>query len=224
MLKAHHMPHMRLLFILGLVLILGSCQSQPKNYYAVITTPFGDVTIRLYNSTPVHRDNFVKLAQEGFYDYLLFHRVIKNFVVQGGDPKSKDAHILDQLGDGNPGYLLDPEIRAIHVRGAVGAARMDDQRNPERKSNGSQFYIVVGGPVTASDLDQWEATKGIKYTAEQRELYLQHGGLPFLDMEYTVFGEVVEGMDAIDRMSHVATSRGDRPNEDIRMLVKIVEK
>jgi cyclophilin family peptidyl-prolyl cis-trans isomerase len=215
---------MRILTLLTLLLMVAGCKPKTKNYHAVITTPFGDVTIRLYNSTPIHRDNFVKLAREGYYDYLLFHRVVKNFVVQGGDPKSRDAHILDRLGEGHPGYLLDPEIGAIHLRGAVGAARMDDVRNPERKSNGSQFYIVVGGPVSTSELDQWEATKGIKYTAQQRELYMQQGGLPFLDMEYTVFGEVVEGMDAIDRMSLVATANGDRPTEDIRMLVKIIEK
>lgn len=205
------------------ILLQASCQSE-KQTYAVITTGYGDITIRLYNSTPRHRDNFIKLTEEKFYDYLLFHRVIKNFVVQGGDPKSRDAKILDVLGDGDPGYLLEPEIGAIHVKGAVGAARQDDTRNPERKSNGSQFYIVQGAPVTEAELDQWEAQKGIKYSPEQRQLYLERGGLPFLDMEYTVFGEVVEGLDVLDRMAQAPTHRGDRPSEDIRMLVKLVRK
>lgn len=211
------------IILLAMVSMLtASCQSD-KSTYALITTPFGDIKIRLYNSTPKHRDNFIKLANEKFYDYTLFHRVIKEFVVQGGDPDSKDAHVLDVLGNGGPGYLLDPEIGAIHVKGAIAAARLDDSQNPERKSSGSQFYIVQGNAVTEADLDQWEAQKGIKYTPEQRKLYLEKGGLPFLDMDYTVFGEVVEGLDVIDRMSNVSTSRYDRPTEDLRMIVKILK-
>lgn len=211
------------LFIACFTLLQAGCQND-KSTYAVITTGYGDITIRLYNSTPKHRDNFIKLTKEEFYDYLLIHRVIKDFVVQGGDPKSKSAHVLDALGDGDPGYLLEPEIGAIHVRGAVGAARKDDARNPERKSNGSQFYIVQGTTVTETELDQWEAKKGIRYTPEQRALYLERGGLPFLDMEYTVFGEVVEGWDVLERISNAPTHRFDRPSEDIRMLVKLVDK
>jgi cyclophilin family peptidyl-prolyl cis-trans isomerase len=215
-------PLVTLLLCCGF-LLQASCQSD-KSTYAVITTGYGDITIRLYNSTPRHRDNFIKLTEEKFYDYLLIHRVIKNFVIQGGDPKSKDAHTLDVLGQGDPGYKLEPEIGAIHVKGAVGAARQDDTRNPERLSNGSQFYIVHGAPVTEAELDQWEAKKGIKYTPEQRKLYLERGGLPFLDMEYTVFGEVVEGLDVLERMAEAPTHRADRPTEDIRMLVKLVKK
>ncbi len=210
------------LFVAMVSMLTGTCQSD-KSSYALITTPYGDMKIRLYNSTPKHRDNFIKLANEKFYDYTLFHRVIKEFMVQGGDPDSKDAHILDILGKGGPGYLLEPEIGAIHVKGAVAAARMDDFQNPERKSAGSQFYIVQGKAVTAVELDQWEAQKGIKYTPEQRKLYLERGGLPFLDMDYTVFGEVVEGLDVIDRMVTVPTGQYDRPTEDLRMIVKILK-
>ncbi len=218
------MPRFFLMLLFsGTMLFQASCQSE-KHTYARITTGYGDITIRLYNSTPVHRDNFIKLVREEFYDYLLIHRVVKDFVVQGGDPKSKTAHVLDVLGHGDPGYLLEPEIGAIHVRGAVGAARQDDTRNPDRKSNGSQFYIVQGAPVTEAELDQWEAKKGIRYTPEQRQLYLEKGGLPFLDMEYTVFGEVVEGFDVLDRMSQAPTHRNDRPSEDIRMIIKLVDK
>lgn len=208
-----------IVFLIG----VGSCQSEKKKttYFADINTRFGDITIRLYNSTPEHRDNFVKLAEEGFYDYLLFHRVVKNFVVQGGDPDSRDAHQLDQLGAGEMDYLLDAEIGAVHLKGAVGAARKDDHLNPDRKSSGCQFYIVQGTGVTEAELDQWEAKKGIKYTPAQRALYLEKGGLPFLDMEYTVFGEVVSGLDVIDRMAMAPIARFDRPSEDIRMVVKI---
>lgn len=209
-------------FIAFLSLVHAGCQE--KQTYAVITTGFGDVTIRFYDSTPIHRDNFIKLAEEGFYDYLMFHRIIKNFVVQGGDPKSKGARTLDVLGQGDPGYKLDPEIGAIHVKGAVGMARQDDARNPERRSNGSQFYIVVGDKVTEEDLNKVEAEKGIIYSYAQRKLYLEKGGLPFLDMDYTIFGEVVEGMEVIERMSMVPTHRYDRPSEDILMLVKIIRK
>jgi cyclophilin family peptidyl-prolyl cis-trans isomerase len=210
------------LLVAMISMITVSCQSD-KSTYALITTPYGDMKIRLYNSTPKHRDNFINLTNKKFYDYTLFHRVIKDFVVQGGDPLSKDAHVLDVLGEGGPGYQLDAEIGAIHVKGAVAAARLDDSQNPERKSSGSQFYIVQGKAVTDLELDQWEAQKGIKYTPEQRKLYLEKGGLPFLDMDYTVFGEVVEGLDVIDRMSTVPKGRYDRPTEDQRMIVKIVK-
>lgn len=212
-----------ILFFLIALLTSISCNRDPYTY-AVITTGYGDITIRLYNTTPVHRDNFIKLVKEEFYDYTLFHRIVADFVVQGGDPKSKDAHILDLLGDGDPGYLLEPEIGAIHVRGAIGAARKDDDINPTRKSNGSQFYIVWGSGVDDAVLDLWEKKKGIKYSEEQRKLYKEKGGLPYLDMDYTVFGEVIEGLDIIEKMNALPVARNDRPSEDIRMKVRLLEK
>ena len=216
------MIHFRLLF-LALTLIVVSCQ-RDKHTFAVITTGFGDITIKLYNTTPRHRDNFIKLVKEEFYDYTMFHRVVPDFVVQGGDPKSKNAHPLDLLGDGDPGYLLEPEIGAIHIRGAVGAARKDDTQNPERKSNGSQFYLVWGAGVDDATLDMWEQKKGIKYTPEQRQLYKEKGGLPYLDMDYTVFGEIVDGLDSVEKMEQVPRGRNDRPTDDIRMKIRLLEK
>lgn len=210
-----------LLFLAMLVSV--SCNRDPYTY-AVITTGYGDITIRLYNTTPVHRDNFIKLVKEEFYDYTMFHRVVTDFVVQGGDPKSKDAHPLDLLGDGDPGYLLDPEIGALHIRGAVGAARKGDDLNPTRQSNGSQFYFVWGAGVDDDVLDTWEKEKGIKYSEEQRKLYKEKGGIPYLDMDYTVFGEIIDGLDIVEKMNALPTSRNDRPTDDIRMKIRLLEK
>lgn len=202
-----------------------SASAQEKRTYAWLTTPYGEIKVLLYDTTPRHRDNFVKLAEEGFYDQLMFHRIIENFIVQGGDPDSRNARPIDLLGTGGPGYLLDPEFGAgVHIRGALAAARQDDERNPEKKSSGSQFYLVQGEPVTDADLDHWEAERGIRYTPEQRARYKELGGLPYLDNEYTVFGEVVEGLDVLARMSQAGTSRNNRPVEDTRMLVRIVRE
>ncbi len=211
------------LLTLVLLLLAGACKRNDTTY-AVITTGFGDITIKLYNKTPEHRDNFIKLVKEEFYDYTLFHRVVPDFVVQGGDPKSRNAHPLDLLGEGDPGYLLEPEIGAIHIRGAVGAARKSDDINPSRKSNGSQFYLVWGAGVDDATLDTWEERKGIKYSEAQRKLYKEKGGLPYLDMDYTVFGEIVEGLDVLEKIAKVPTTRNDRPTDDIRMKVRLVEK
>ncbi|MCF8238580.1 MAG: peptidylprolyl isomerase [Saprospiraceae bacterium] len=216
------MKHAILLSLLAFVLVT-SCNRDPYTY-AVITTGYGDITIKLYNSTPEHRDNFIKLVKEEFYDYTLFHRVVPDFIVQGGDPKSRNAHPLDLLGEGDPGYLLEPEIGALHVRGAVGAARKSDDINPTRKSNGSQFYLVWGAGVDDATLDTWEQRKGIKYSEAQRKLYKEKGGLPYLDMDYTVFGEIVDGLDILEKMDKVSTSRNDRPTDDIRMKIRLIEK
>lgn len=214
----------RSLPILLLALFLAvSCNRDPYTY-AVITTGYGDITIRLYNTTPVHRDNFIKLVKEEFYDYTMFHRIVPDFVVQGGDPKSKDAHTLDLLGDGDPGYLLEPEIGALHIRGAVGAARREVDINPTLKSNGSQFYLVWGSGVDDALLDTWEKEKGIKYSEEQRKLYKEKGGIPYLDMDYTVFGEIIDGLDIVEKMNTLPTTRNDRPSDDIRMKIRLLEK
>lgn len=202
-------------------LILGSagCHQAEKEQQVVITTAYGDITILLYNSTPKHRDNFIKLVHDGFYNDLLFHRVIENFMIQGGDPASKTAPEGTVLGGGGPGYEIDPEIGAPHLRGALAAAR---KPSAERKSSGSQFYIVTGTNVTERDLEQIEMSKKIKYNDVQRKLYLEQGGYPNLDMEYTVFGEVVSGMEVADKISKLEKDSRDRPVKDVRMKIKLI--
>jgi peptidyl-prolyl cis-trans isomerase B (cyclophilin B) len=199
-------------------LIFSACNNDPYTY-AEIETDFGTMKVKLYNSTPKHRDNFIKLANEGFYDGLIFHRVINGFMIQGGDPVSRDAAPDARLGGGGPGYQIDAEIGALHVKGALAAARTP---NPEKKSSGSQYYIVQGRPQSDAQLDGIERQKNVKYSAEQRELYKTLGGRPDLDNEYTVFGEVVEGIEVVDKIAAVQTAPGDRPIEDVKMKVKIV--
>ncbi len=209
----------RFFLIIGaFVILFSACNNNDGYTYAEIETDFGTMKVKLYNSTPKHRDNFIKLANEGFYDDLLFHRVIKGFMIQGGDPNSRDAASDAQLGGGGPGYLTDAEIGALHIKGALAAARTT---NPEKRSSGSQFYIVQGTQQTEAALNALETRKKIKYSAEQRELYKTLGGSPTLDNEYTVFGEVVEGIEVIDEIAEVKTT-GVRPIEDVKMKVKIL--
>lgn len=205
------------LFTLILLVILASCTKEPRK--ALIETDLGDITIMLYDSTPEHRDNFIKLVEENFYDSLLFHRVIKGFMIQGGDPQSKNAADGQPLGSGGPGYQITAEIGAPHIRGAVAAAR---NNNPEKKSSGSQFYIVDGKPIGDSELDAIEARGGFKYNPAQRELYKTEGGAAMLDGNYTVFGEVVEGMDVVDKIASVQKSPQDRPLENVRMKIRMI--
>ena len=197
-----------------------SCSNESKAPYAVIKTDMGDIKIRLFQSVPGHTNNFIKLANEGFYDGLLFHRVINGFMIQGGDPNSKNAAPGTTLGNGGPGYQIPAEIRNYHFRGTLSAARTPDTVNPERKSSGSQFYIVHGSPVSDVMLDRMEASQNIKYTQEERDLYKKIGGYPSLDNQYTAYGEVVEGMETVDKIAVVPTapqSQGSRPFEDIKM-------
>lgn len=199
----------------------------------VIITSFGNIFIDLYDETPGHRDNFLKLAKEGFYDGTTFHRVITDFMIQGGDPNSKDSKTSNRAGQGGPGYTQPAEIIPgfIHQKGALAAARLGDRANPKRESSGSQFYIVDGKTQTDKQLDNMErnikqATKNpdFKYTEEQRTAYKELGGSPWLDMQYTIFGEVIHGLDVIDKIAAVKKGGGDRPKEDITMEVKIVKK
>lgn len=211
----------RILFfvaIMGFSVFL-SCNKGDGNTYAAIETDFGTIKVILYNTTPQHRDNFVKLANEGFYDDLLFHRVIQNFMIQGGDPNSKDAGPEVRLGSGGPGYQIPAEIGGLHVRGALAAAR---NNNPQKKSSGSQFYVVQGNRVDDKMLDRIEKSKKVKYNEEQRKLYRELGGSPNLDNEYTVFGEVVEGMDVVDKIAAVKKN-GERPIENVKMKIRIVD-
>jgi peptidyl-prolyl cis-trans isomerase B (cyclophilin B) len=214
----------RAFLALGIVMLALSCKqdgsSASNEQKAVISTSFGDITIVLYNSTPKHRDNFIKLVNEGFYNDLLFHRVMPQFMIQGGDPQSKTAAAGQPLGMGGPGYEIPAEIGSPHIRGALAAARTP---NPEKKSSGSQFYIVTGTAVNEGMLQQIELAKNIKYNDVQRKIYLEQGGYPALDMEYTVFGEVISGMEVADQISKVITDERNRPLEDVKMTIKLVK-
>jgi len=238
-----------------------------------IQTMLGDIVVRLYDETPIHRDNFVKLVKEGYYDGTLFHRVIKDFMIQGGDPDSKGAPAGKMLGVGGPNYTLEAEINdgLFHKRGALAAARQGDEVNPERRSSGSQFYIVWGQVYNEGQLRQYakqmrmqkvqaafnelaaqhrdeimqmrrernraglqelqdklvaeaEAkVTGEGLTEEQRKVYSTIGGTPHLDGQYTVFGEVEEGLDVVEMIQNTATGRGDRPIDDIEMKISFIE-
>lgn len=190
-----------------------------------ITTDYGVMVAELYDITPLHRDNFMKLAEEGFYDGLLFHRVIDGFMIQGGDPDSKNAQPGARLGGGGPGYQVPAEFvdSLVHVKGAIAAARTGDQINPEKKSSGSQFYIVDGSPIDDNMLTSIERRKGFTYTPAQREAYKASGGTPFLDREYTVFGRVVKGLEVIDAIAAVQKDAADRPLKDVKMTVKVIK-
>ena len=213
-------PRVLILAVLA-AFLLGCGEKGPTQ--AIIHTEVGDIKVELYDSTPKHRDNFIKLAKEGFYDSLLFHRVIPGFMIQGGDPNSKNAAPSQMLGDGGPGYTLDAEIGELHYKGALAAARLGDQQNPERKSSGSQFYIVEGRPINENLLQQMTQQTGMEYTPEQQQEYMKRGGYPPLDGQYTVFGEVVEGMDVVSQIAAAPRNNMDRPEQDIRMSVEIVD-
>ena len=238
-----------------------------------IQTTLGDIVLRLYDETHLHRDNFLKLVKEGFYDGTLFHRVIKNFMIQGGDPDSKGAPADKMLGVGGPGYTIEAEIKdgLFHKRGALAAARQGDEVNPERRSSGSQFYIVWGQVYNENQLRQFskqimmqklqaefnklvashraevmqmrrernhaglqelqeklaaEAESNVGKTGltdDQLKIYSTVGGTPHLDGQYTVFGEVEEGLDVVEKIQNSATGRADRPVDDIEMRIVVVE-
>lgn len=197
----------------------------PADCLVKIETDYGTMIAVLYNGTPAHRDNFIKLAEEGFYDGLLFHRVINQFMIQGGDPLSRKAKAGQSIGSGGPGYTIPAEITdtLVHVKGAIAAARTGNDVNPGRASSGSQFYIVHGRTWTDDQLDQNEAQKGFRYSRENRELYKTIGGAAQLDREYTVFGRVITGLDVIDKIAAAQTSPNDRPAEDIKMKISIIK-
>lgn len=242
-----------------------------------IKTSEGDILVRLYDETPIHRDNFIKLAKQGYYDGTLFHRVIKDFMIQGGDPDSRNAPAGKMLGSGGPDYTLPAEFvypQLFHKRGALSAARLGDEVNPAKESSGSQFYIVWGKTFKPAELKQLERQMAMQqeqdvfnalakqhhdeiidlrrnrdraglqalqdklidetkaqckalgkpaFTPEQQEAYTTIGGTPFLDNQYTVFGEVEEGLDVVERIQDCETLRGDRPKTDITMSVEVVE-
>lgn len=186
-----------------------------------ISTDFGDMIVKLYNKTPKHRDNFIKLVNEHFYDSLLFHRVIANFMIQGGDPNSKNAQPGEMLGNGDVGYTIPAEFDStlFHKRGALCAARTD---NPEKASSGCQFYIVQGRKSSDPELDNISMRNGFRYTSAQRMTYKMNGGTPFLDNNYTVFGEVETGIEVVDKIAAVQKGAADRPLQDVRMKMEII--
>jgi peptidyl-prolyl cis-trans isomerase B (cyclophilin B) len=188
-----------------------------------LTTDSGIIIVKLYDSTPLHRDNFVKLVGSGFYDSLLFHRVIPEFMIQGGDPLSKIAPAGTMLGNGGGDMARIPaEFRQTlrHKRGALAAAR---DGNPEKASSAAQFYIVQGKTFTEDELNMIEARKSIKYTPKEKAIYKTTGGTPFLDMEYTVFGEVESGLEVINKIAGVQRDANNRPLGDVRMRLELIK-
>ena len=230
---------MKYILMTGLILfsIQAGAQSQTKlkrkdrkRDIEMITTE-GTIIIRLSDSTPLHRDNFLRLTKSGYYDSLLFHRVIQYFMIQGGDPRSKYALPGQPLGDSSAPYTIPAEFRIslFHKRGVLAAARESDDVNPERASSGSQFYIVQGKKYTDSQLDSVEIKRlKRKIPGNQREVYKTLGGAPFLDQHYTIFGEVVRGMETVDKIAAESTSKGDdmdRPLQDVRILsTKLIKR
>jgi len=269
---------MRKLFLLLLTImtISGTIQSQETEPVVIVRTEYGDMKFRLYNETPLHRDNFVKLAKEGYYKDLLFHRVVKDFMIQGGDPNSRAAADTTYLGRGGPGYTIPAEIkypRIFHKRGSLAAARTGNDTNPDKESSGSQFYIVVGKKYSEKEMRKMENEKiesarqtlyndlqaknketiksfyssgdldglaafrqGLyaqageeaeklnpRFTEEEYAAYTKTGGTPHLNGEYTVFGEMTEGWDVLDKIQKVKTTERDRPVQDVLMDVIVVE-
>lgn len=201
-------------------------KTEEKVFYVKIETSYGDMVVKLYNETPQHRDNFIKLVKEGFYDGLLFHRVINEFMIQGGDPKSRNAKPGQMLGDGALDYNISAEFvpGLFHKKGALAAARQGDEVNPMKASSPCQFYIVQGNVWDAQRLEMVKQRMGKEFTPEAVEAYATVGGTPFLDGDYTVFGEVVEGMEVIDKIAAVPCGPMDRPIENVTMKMTIIEK
>ena len=191
----------------------------------MITTDYGNMVLKLYNKTPLHRDNFIKLVKEHFYDSLLFHRVIKDFMIQGGDPESKHAKPGELLGEGSLKYTIPAEFDTslFHKKGALAAAREAENDNPQKRSSSTQFYIVEGKTYTNDQMDRMEEKLHIKIPENHREIYRAIGGDPFLDMNYTVFGEVISGFDVIDKIAHMATDDNNRPLQNIRMKITLLK-
>ncbi len=222
---------MEKLFYAAILFCIVSCSATKKTSVSetqqkrvMISTDFGTIVLKLYNKTPLHRDNFVKLVKEHFFDSLLFHRVIKDFMIQGGDPDSKHANQGELLGEGSLKYTIPAEFDTslFHKKGALAAAREGDETNPEKRSSSTQFYIVDGTTATDGEMDRMEAKLKIKIPENHRQIYRTIGGTPFLDMNYTVFGEVISGLDVLDKIASVATDDNNRPLQNIRMKITML--
>ena len=198
--------------------------AKPKHQYVKVQTEMGECIIKLYNETPQHRDNFLKLTEKGTYNGTLFHRVIKDFMIQGGDPDSKNAVEGALLGEGTVGYTVPAEFRdsLFHKKGVLAAAR---DNNPEKASSGSQFYLVQGKTFTDEQLDALEKNRlKFKLPQWQREIYKTQGGTPHLDRNYTVYGEIVKGMELVDKIAEVKTDGNNRPLADIKMTISVLKR
>ncbi|MEG1587094.1 MAG: peptidylprolyl isomerase [Bacteroidales bacterium] len=272
------MNRIRLFSFLVAGWLLTSCHSDAKNdrTRVLVETSRGDITIELYNETPLHRDNFIRLAKSGFYNDLLFHRVIRDFMIQGGDPESRDALPDQLLGNGDTGQKIDPEFRYpqyFHKRGTLAAAREGDDKNPDKKSSGCQFFLVWGKTFSENELNELVRSRNEKILQQEvnllfqeneallqnsedannmmrlqilmdslraegkkrienenrqfhipdsiRAVYRTLGGTPWLDQNYTVFGEVTEGLEVIEKIQSAATDKADRPLNDIKMKITI---
>ncbi len=232
------------LIIMALASVSARAEGDKGDVMVEMVTDEGSMTLRLFGDTPLHRDNFVKLVNEGYYDGLLFHRVINDFMVQTGDPGSRDAKPGKRLGDGSPDYTIEAEIRLpghFHRRGAIAAARKSDNVNPQQRSDGSQFYIVTGRRFTSGELDRMEmdlirrqresiaagrlpADTPLGFSREQIEAYTTAGGTPHLDASYTVFGQVEKGFDVIQRIQTAECDTYDRPVKNIRIIsMKVIK-
>lgn len=211
-----------LLTIFAFILLTISISAMTSAQSTVVfETTAGNFTIMLYDETPIHRENFLKLVNEHYYDSIIFHRVISDFMIQTGDPNSKNAAQGQMLGNGGPGYTLPAEFtqKYFHKKGALAAARLGDQMNPEKKSSGSQFYIVQGQVLTEAQLQSfYNSGRHDAFTQEEIEAYTTIGGTPHLDGEYTVFGEVTEGLETIDNIAETETDQRNRPLNDIRII------
>ena len=218
MLKKNYIK--KILLLLIPVLFLAAFKPKEKIHTVLLKTKYGTMRILLYNETPKHRDNFLKLTNEHFYDSLLFHRVIKDFMIQGGDPDSKHAKAGQMLGNGDVGYYVDAEFRPnlFHKKGVIAAAR---DENPTKASSGCQFYIVQGQVFPMEQLNMIEAQNGMHFSEKQKQFYSTVGGWPWLDGAYTVYGEVIQGMEVIDKIAAVRTQPGDRPVDDVRMTMRL---
>jgi len=217
---------MKYLSFLILILIgLSGFAAKPKHTFVRLKTNKGECIIMLYNQTPKHRDNFLKLVKEHYYDSTLFHRVIKDFMIQGGDPDSKTAKPSQTLGEGDLGYTVEAEFRdsLFHKKGALAAAR---DNNPKKASSACQFYLVQGKKWGDAELNQLEAGRlqGRKINPAHREVYKSVGGTPHLDQTYTVFGEVIKGIELIDTIANAPTAAANRPIEDVKMEITLLKK
>lgn len=193
---------------------------EPPRKKVKIETPYGNMIAELFNSTPLHRENFLKNATSNYYEDLLFHRVMKGFMIQGGDPDSRNAEPGAMLGMGGPGYVIQPEYGEPHYKGALAAARKPN----DSESSGSQFYIVDGQPYNSIDLMNVAAQYKLTFTEEQKKVYQEIGGAPFLDMQYTVFGQIIEGLEVIDKITEVEVNSANRPLEDVKMKVSVINE
>lgn len=212
-----------LIFIL-IAVSASAFAARPKHTFVKIETEKGECIVMLYNITPKHRDNFIRLCKERYFNGTLFHRVISGFMIQGGDPESKNAAPGQALGSGGPEYRIDAEFRPglFHKKGALAAAR---DNNPEKASSGSQFYIVQGTIFNDARLDELEKHRlGKKIPAAHRNIYKTIGGAPHLDQSYTVFGEIVTGIEMVDRIAAVKTDMADRPADDISMKITLLKR